>query len=70
MTEGGKKSPNEIAFDAIRPVVLAFSWRSPMTWQLSDAGVDTQLIVNEVLAAFAREGYELTPTANPAKSPG
>jgi hypothetical protein len=50
---------DEIAFDAIRPTVLAFNHRDPMTWQLSDVGCDTQQIVNDVLAAFAREGYEL-----------
>jgi hypothetical protein len=63
--KGGKRSANQIAFDAIRPSVLMFNRRSQMTWQLSDVGLDTQLIVNEVLAAFAREGYELRNRQDP-----
>lgn len=61
MLKGGKRSASEIVYDAIRPIMLGLNRRSPLTWQLSDIGVDTQLIVNEVLRAFAREEYELRP---------
>lgn len=62
---GGRKSANDIAFDAIRPWVVRFNRRAVSTWVLSDVGVDTQQIVNDVLAAFAREGYELRSRTEP-----
>lgn len=56
----GEISANQIAFNAIRPWIDVLIMRNSIGWELSDPSFDTQLIVNDVLAAFSREGYELT----------
>jgi hypothetical protein len=63
--KGGRKSANEIVFDAIKPAVIALRQRDARTWALCDPSVDTQLIVNAVLGAFASEEYELKPKTDP-----
>jgi len=39
--------------------MAVFHQRNPITWTFSDVGVDTVHVVDDMLAAIHREGYEL-----------